>query len=70
MRASPCVKNGIHCPARHLGCQAECQDYADYYAENRALEAEKRKNDVVKEYINSRDIKRKHREHVTGGRRK
>lgn len=70
MNHSPCVKNGVPCTKRHVGCQGKCKDYADYYAENRAREAEKRKQDVVKEYVNSRDIKRKHREHVTGGRRK
>lgn len=70
MTKNPCYQNGQHCTKRVLGCQATCKDYAQYFDSNRAREAQKRKEYVILESVTDREIRRQHREHITGGRNK
>ena len=50
-RQSPCYKEGVDCPKRHLLCHETCQEYKEWRAE---LDADnKAKSDAVdREYIN------------------
>ena len=38
-KQSPCVKNGVHCDKRHVGCHGECEEYTTW-SEERARERE------------------------------
>lgn len=35
----PCIKNGVKCPRRHLGCQATCEDLAKLHEHNDRIRA-------------------------------
>lgn len=47
----PCIKNGVKCPRRHLGCQATCEDLAKLHEHNAAIHAARDKEYEYLSYV-------------------
>lgn len=47
---APCMKNGIDCDNRHVGCQSKCEAYKAFRAAIDQTNAERRKDDIGKGY--------------------
>ena len=61
----PCIKNGVKCEKREVGCQAKCQEYLTYKekrnAEGLALAKDKLADSFRGKYIaDTKDRLRKH----------
>lgn len=46
----PCMKDGIDCDKRHVGCQSKCEAYKAFRAAIDKANAERRKDDIGKGY--------------------
>lgn len=47
---APCMKDGIDCGKRHVGCQSKCEAYLSFRAEMDKINAEKRKDYIGADY--------------------
>lgn len=48
--SAPCMKNGIDCDNRHVGCQSKCEKYKAFRAAIDQANSERRKDDIGKGY--------------------
>lgn len=48
--SAPCMRNGIDCDKRHVGCQSKCDAYKAFRAAIDKANAERHKEDVSKQY--------------------
>ena len=48
--SAPCMKDGIDCDKRHVGCQSKCDAYRAFRAAIDKANAERHKEDVSKQY--------------------
>lgn len=47
---APCMKNGIDCDNRHVGCQSKCEAYKAFRTAIDKTNAERHKEDASKQY--------------------
>ena len=53
----PCVKNGVKCDKRHIGCQGTCEDYIKFRSERDKKLVEARKINGVQTSLHEYNIK-------------